>query len=533
MKHSRSVKPDPAPTATLPEGPHPARSGFAPAGEAIALAAILTLAAYLRFDSLADRSLWLDEFSTWHVSRLPLGQSLIWGPELTIPPLYQFLLRLLTADPRPPEWVLRLPAAVAGLAAVAAAWWLGRTLAGAAAGCALAALIACHPLQIEYSREARPYSLLVLGCTLSTAVWYRLISTLEKTAKPAPCASHAVSGRCTGSSFAYVAAATLAYYSHYVALFTIAAHVSWWATRLLRPGGRSLRTVPLAALAGVALLCAPLVLRTWLAGRPALRQLSWIEPAGASAAWRMLEQIGFGGVWIVALTLAAGSWGLARLGWLRGDLGQRLSQGDADRPDCCPLLLGWLGGSWLGLLVVSWLVTPLTVTRYFLPAAVPALLLPITVAGRLRPAGGVALAVFVATASWPAWWASSVRITPGMRELVAFLEANVDPRHEAVALAIYDDPNEAELERLALRYYPLEKVPVHELHLKAAPGGVGDAILRDPRAIYLVLFLGDPQPRLEAAGRHLEPIMVGGESYPLLLFTQYRLVRVAPVRLAP
>ncbi len=533
MKHPRPVKPAPLPTAILPQGPHPTRSGFAQAGEAIALAAILMLAAYLRFDSLADRSLWLDEFSTWHVSRLPLGQSLIWGPELTIPPLYQFLLRLLTADPRPAEWLLRLPAAVAGLAAVAAAWWLGRTVAGAAAGCALAALMACQPLQIEYSREARPYSLLVLGCVLSTALWYRLVSMLEKPAKPDSSGSQAGSGRRTGLWIAYVAAATLACYSHYAALFTIAAHGAWWATRSLRLRGHGLRTVPLAALAGVALLCAPLALRTWLAGRPALRQLSWIEPAGTSAAWRMLEQIGFGGVWIVALVLAAGCWGSARLGWLRGNLGQRLSGGEADRPDCCPLLLWWLGGSWLGLLVVSWLVTPLTVTRYFLPAAVPALLLPTVVAGRLRPWGGVALAVFVATASWPAWWMSSVRIAPGMRELVAFLEANVDPRHEAVALAIYDDPNEAELERLALRYYPLEKVPVQELHLNAAPGGVGDAILRDPRAIYLVLFLGDPQPRLEAAGRHIEPIVVGGKSYPLLLFTQYRLVRVAPVRLAP
>lgn len=533
MKHPRPDTPAPAPSAALPEGSDPARPGFALAAEVITLAAILTLAAYLRFEALGARSLWLDEFSTWHVSRLPLGQSLTWGPELTIPPLYQFLLRLLSADPQPLEWLLRFPAAVAGLAAVAAAWWLGRTLAGAPAGCALAALMACHPLQIEYSREARPYSLLVLGCVLSTAVWYRLVSAWGKSPGPGSYGSPAGSERRTGLLIAYVATAVLACYSHYVAVFTIAAHAAWWAAGLFRPRDRNQMIAPLSALACVALLCAPLALRTWLAGHSALRQLGWIEPASASAAMRMLEQIGFGYVWIVAVVLAVGSWGLARLGWLPRSIGQPLSEARAACPDCCPLLLWWLGGAWLGVLVVSWLITPLTVTRYVLPAAVPALLLPIVVASRLRAWGGTALAVFVLTASWPVWWAGSAQITPGMRELVAFLDANVDPRHEAVALAIYDHPNEAELERLALRYYPLRKVPVHELHLNAAPGGPGDAILRDPRPIYLVLFLGDPQPRVEAAGRHLEPIVVEGKSYPLLLFTQYRLVRVAPLRVDP
>lgn len=529
--------PSPVPAArassSLSRASGPAPSGPALATEIISLTVILVLAAYLRFDALGARSLWLDEFSTWHVSRMPLGDSLIWRPELTIPPLYQLLLRVLSADPRPQEWVLRLPAAVAGLGAVAASWWLGRTVAGASAGCALAALMACNPLQIQYSREARPYSLLVLGCVLSTAAWYRLLSgrgdlLTRESRGPAP-------GAHTGRFVAYVAAAVLACYSHYVAVFTIAAHAAWWLTRSLRARERGSLAAPLAALALVAALSAPLALRTWMAGRAAVRQLGWIEPASLSAVWRMLEQIGFGGVWAVLLLLVAGCWGLARMGLLPRGLAQRLGGGRLDtehdgRADACPLLLWWLAAAWLGLVVVSWLITPLTVPRYALPAAVPVLLLPIVVANRLRWWLGAALTVFVATASSPGWLAGSARITPGMRELVAFLEEHADPRHEAVALVIYDDPNEAELERLALRYYPLEKVPVHELHLNVPPGGPGDAILRDPRAIYLVLFLGDPQPRLEAAGRRIEPVTVEGETYPLLLFTPYRLMRVAPVR---
>lgn len=139
------------------------------------LTVIMLLAGFLRFEGLGVRSLWQDELCTWHVSRMELGESLRWGPELTKPPLYQFLLRAMTSDAHPSEWTLRFPATLCGLLTIPAVFWLGWLGAGSRVGLAAAALIACNVLQIEYAQEARPYTILVLGCTLSTVLWYQMV----------------------------------------------------------------------------------------------------------------------------------------------------------------------------------------------------------------------------------------------------------------------------------------------------------------------------------------------------------------------
>ncbi len=43
---------------------------------AMVLIVLMVLGGYLRFVGLGTRSLWLDEFSTWHVSRIDLRKSL-------------------------------------------------------------------------------------------------------------------------------------------------------------------------------------------------------------------------------------------------------------------------------------------------------------------------------------------------------------------------------------------------------------------------------------------------------------------------
>ncbi|NUQ49050.1 MAG: hypothetical protein HUU27_03915 [Phycisphaerae bacterium] len=89
--------------------------------EVFCLYALTFCAAAARLPALGERSLWLDEFSTWHVARLPLWQSLTWEAELT-PPLYQLCVRAVltlanAADDPAPEWLLRLPAALTLLVA--------------------------------------------------------------------------------------------------------------------------------------------------------------------------------------------------------------------------------------------------------------------------------------------------------------------------------------------------------------------------------------------------------------------------------
>ena len=62
---------------------------------------------------------------------------------------------------------LRSLSALAGVATVPAAYAAARTLISRRAGWVAAALVACNPLLIWYSQEARSYAVLVLLATLS------------------------------------------------------------------------------------------------------------------------------------------------------------------------------------------------------------------------------------------------------------------------------------------------------------------------------------------------------------------------------
>lgn len=67
------------------------------------------------------------------------------------------------------------------------------------------------------------------------------------------------------------------------------------------------------------------------------------------------------------------------------------------------------------------------------------------------------------------------------------------------------------------------------MHL--GPDGVTamNDILRDPRAMYLVVLWADPFAILKTAGRRPELFTIDGRTYSQLLFSPYRLVRVAPL----
>ena len=491
------------------------------------LALIVLLGAYLRFDGLGQRSLWLDEFSTWHVSRMDIGQSLRWAPELTKPPLYQLVLRMVTPSARPGEQVLRLPAAVCGMLTILAAWWLGRAAGGWAVGCALAGLVACHGVHIHYSQEARSYSMLVLGCAVSLALWHRLVT--------APRWADLV---------AYVVVAALTFHAHYLTMLTLGAEAMWWLLLgTFRQTQR--RKWPLIALGATGVFCAPMVVHYLRFQSSIFQGLDWIPPPTWHGALEILDQLTFGRVWVLALLVPSVLiWLAGLLGYVGLGIPQRsvracggtcarwwTSHAGAftDSKDPCGLLLIVLAAAWLGLVVVSWVVQPAMILRYALPASIPALLIPLVVARRLnRYAPLVIMAIFMVGTA-PEYLGRKSSVVPGFRELSMFLNERVDPRTEAVVLAIDGtvEPSWADLERLAFRYYPIRGLPVYELPVTPNGSAETPAILEDPRALYIVIFRADPLPMLKAAGRVLSPFNVEGRQYRQLLFSPYRLIRVA------
>ena len=190
-------------------GGHPvatARRGTLP--EWWPLAALLLLAAALRFSTLGLQSFWYDEaFTPVHVLHASLGATLhsVLHTENT-PPLWYVLIWAWSRVFGTGAVALRLPSAVFGVATVGAAWAIGRELTGRrATAIAAAAFVAVNPLFVWYSQEARAYGLFVLMSALAMLCFLR--------ARQEPTRRRLA---------AFAATASLALLSHYFAAFLLA-----------------------------------------------------------------------------------------------------------------------------------------------------------------------------------------------------------------------------------------------------------------------------------------------------------------------
>ena len=479
--------------------------------EWIALASVLVLGAWMRFADLAGRSLWMDELSTWHVSRMELEPSLRWGPELTKPPAYQFALRLISDAAKPTEQVLRLPAAVCGVAAIAAFCWLGRRLGGWACGLALAILVAANPLQIQWAREARPYSMLTLGTVISFVLWFRLVREPSRRALAA-----------------YVLVTAITFHAHYLTALIVLAQLLWWVAGLA--GGHRGRSARFASigLVLVGALCTPMALHYLRYRSSVFQGLDWIPPADWMSAMAVLGEVTFGRAWAWCV-LPAGL--LVVLTRWRAPKSESSVESDAES-SAIRLLITWLFCAWLGLLVVSWIAHPVMVARYALPAAAPALLIPLMAARRIHKLAPLGVALALGLIGLADALTRHDATLGGYRELTAYLNEHVDRRSEAVVLCMEEavDPEWATMKRLGFAYYPLDgSIELHELLLDPEFADLDQPILRDPRGLYVLAFRADPLPLLQAAGRHGAPIEYDGALHPTLAFGLYRVLKVAPI----
>ncbi len=129
----------------------------------VALAIAVAVAAFLRFDGLGVPSYWLDEIlGQLLVQRAPAIPWWQWltGVHPQHGPLY-YALQWLAFVVRDDEWGGRSLAALFGLVSVPLLWMSARA-ARSDWPWVGAALLALSPLHVYYSREARPYALLVL-----------------------------------------------------------------------------------------------------------------------------------------------------------------------------------------------------------------------------------------------------------------------------------------------------------------------------------------------------------------------------------
>ena len=134
------------------------------------LAVILLIAGYLRLHALAAPSLWLDEILGYDIASAAAKSPLwrwAWPFEAEHGPLYH-ATELAGRFLAEPEASARIWPAIFGIATVAAVWYAGLAISESVA-MAAALLMALSPMGVYYSREGRPYALLMLlaACTLA------------------------------------------------------------------------------------------------------------------------------------------------------------------------------------------------------------------------------------------------------------------------------------------------------------------------------------------------------------------------------
>jgi 4-amino-4-deoxy-L-arabinose transferase-like glycosyltransferase len=334
--------------------------------EVLALGAVTALGLGVRLWNLGSKSLWIDEtFSIGMVSQSWHGFA---GTLLGVQPNMEFFYILLkfAATLTPAAWqrgevFWRLLPALAGTATIPALYALARRISSVRVALVAAALVAVNEFMVEYSQQARGYTLFVLLFTLS---WLALVRAL--------CGE-----RRAWIWFAMLAA--LGFLTQAFEIVFLVAQLAFVAFVALRR--RALPWQPLLAsllpLALVVILRYPLY-----AAHP--DQVAWIQRPTLSDLFHGTRQLvgGDGGIpsrlgdLALLLTLASIAWLVIWAGMQGRDTkgAKAAKSAKITRSDATALAVGWfvipIALTWVGSQV-----KPVWVTRYLAPCSVAACLI--------------------------------------------------------------------------------------------------------------------------------------------------------------
>jgi len=172
------------------------------------LAGITLLALGLRLYRLDAQSIWLDEAICWRETQASWSNFLdTFFENECNPPLFFALMKLWTGAAGDGPMAMRLPAALFGTLTIPLLGAFVWRLAGPGAGCYAALLLAVSPFHIDFSQEARPYTLLPLLVLAATAALAWALET---------------GGKKRWALYAFCA--LLASYTHYFTVHFLAAH---------------------------------------------------------------------------------------------------------------------------------------------------------------------------------------------------------------------------------------------------------------------------------------------------------------------
>ncbi len=285
---------------------------------ALYLTLVTIAGACLRFLHIARRSFWADEAFSITLAELPWQnfRYIVVHNEANMA-LYYVLLRFWSRISDGPEFVRAL-SALAGVVTIAIIYFAGRDFFSRRAGLIAALLLAVNVFHIQYSREARSYSLVVMLITGSSLMFMRNVKS---------------PGRF--GSIAYVIVTAAALYAHFfAALVCVAQLVSW----IFLPA-QVRRWAQLRDLFAVALLGSPLVL---FVANYRTSPLSWVTHPGARDVYHLFTAFSGSGVCFIVFVLAIAV--AAR---------QFLAERERERSSL---------SAWAFIFAMAWLLLPVAVT---------------------------------------------------------------------------------------------------------------------------------------------------------------------------
>lgn len=133
--------------------------------------ALILLGGALRLHDLGAKSLWVDEAKAVQISR-ELEDILPYARSGNTPPLRYYAMHYLQQGTRP-EFMIRLPSAIASILCIPLMFAIGARLFNPAAGVVAAALFAFSPWQIDHAQDGRMYSVFLLFTLLSLYALFR------------------------------------------------------------------------------------------------------------------------------------------------------------------------------------------------------------------------------------------------------------------------------------------------------------------------------------------------------------------------
>ena len=138
----------------------------------IMLLLIVLLGSVLRFSGLSQQSLWLDELYSWKSANFnSLSQVIEYGKRDIHPPGYAIVLYYIEKFIGDSETALRLPSAICGVLSIIVIYFLGLRYYSYKESLISSALMAFLWCPVYYSQEARMYSMMLLFTLTTMYCW--------------------------------------------------------------------------------------------------------------------------------------------------------------------------------------------------------------------------------------------------------------------------------------------------------------------------------------------------------------------------